>query len=40
MKKHLLIVICFLALTFTSFAQAGYGTELTGNIVIPIGKNA
>ncbi len=40
MKKNLLIVICFLALNFTSFAQPGYGTELTGNVVIPIGKYA
>jgi opacity protein-like surface antigen len=40
MKKNFLIVICFLALTFTTFAQPGYGTELTGNFVIPIGKNA
>ncbi len=40
MKKYLLIAICFLDLTLTSFAQAGYGTELTGNLVIPIGKNA
>ncbi|NWG28754.1 MAG: outer membrane beta-barrel protein [Ignavibacteriaceae bacterium] len=40
MKKNFLIVICFLALTFTTFAQPVYGTELTGNFVIPIGKNA
>ena len=40
MKKYILITLCFLGLTLTSFAQAGYGTELTGNIVIPIGKNA
>lgn len=40
MNKNLLIVICFLVLTFTTFAQSGYGTELNGNIVIPIGKNA
>ena len=40
MKKHLLIVLCFLALTLTSFAQYGYGTELNGNILVPIGKNA
>jgi opacity protein-like surface antigen len=40
MKKNILIAVCFLALTITSFAQPGYGTELTGNIVIPIGKNA
>ena len=40
MKKYLLIVICFLGLTFTSQAQFGYGTELTGNLIIPLGKNA
>jgi opacity protein-like surface antigen len=40
MKMNFLIVICLLALTFTTFAQPGYGTELTGNFVIPIGKNA
>lgn len=40
MKKYLLVTICFLTLSITSFAQNGYGTELTGNVVIPIGKNA
>jgi hypothetical protein len=40
MKKNLPIAICFFILSITSFAQSGYGTELTGDIVIPIGKNA
>jgi opacity protein-like surface antigen len=40
MKKYLLITLCFLGLTFASFAQAGYGTELTGNLIIPLGKYA
>jgi opacity protein-like surface antigen len=40
MKKYLLLTLCFLGLTFTSYAQAGYGTELTGNLIIPLGKYA
>jgi hypothetical protein len=40
MKKYILVTICLLVLNITSFAQNGYGTELTGNLVIPIGKNA
>jgi len=40
MKRKLLIALCFLALTITSFAQYGYGTELNGNILVPVGKNA
>jgi len=40
MKNYLLITLCFLGLTFASFAQAGYGTELTGNLIIPLGKYA
>jgi outer membrane protein W len=40
MKNSLLIAVCFITLTITSFAQYGYGTELTGNFIIPIGKNA
>jgi opacity protein-like surface antigen len=40
MKKYLLTTFCFLALTFSSFAQYGYGTELNGNILVPVGKNA
>jgi len=40
MKKYLLVTICLLFLNISSFAQNGYGTELTGNVVIPIGKNA
>jgi opacity protein-like surface antigen len=40
MKKYLLIAVCFIGLTLTAFAQAGYGTELTGNLLIPLGKYA
>lgn len=40
MKKCLLNSLCFFSLTLTSFAQAGYGTELTGNLIIPLGKYA
>jgi len=40
MKKYLLIPFIFFILTISSYAQSGYGTELTGNIIIPIGKNA
>ena len=40
MKNTLLILsISFLISSFT-FSQTGYGTELTGNFVLPIGKNA
>lgn len=40
MKKYLLITLCLFSLTLTTFAQAGYGTELTGNLIIPLGKYA
>ena len=40
MKNNLLIAFCFVTFTITSFAQYGYGTELNGNILLPIGKNA
>ena len=40
MKKYLLLTLCFFGLAFNSFAQAGYGTELTGNLIIPLGKYA
>jgi len=40
MKNILLILsISFFISSFT-FSQPGYGTELTGNFVLPIGKNA
>lgn len=40
MKNTLIILsISFLISSFT-FSQTGYGTELTGNFVLPIGKNA
>jgi opacity protein-like surface antigen len=40
MNKYLLTAIIFATLTITSFPQAGYGTELNGNLLIPLGKNA
>ena len=40
MKKIIEIVLLFLLFTIASFAQSGYGTEVNGNIVVPIGKNA
>jgi opacity protein-like surface antigen len=40
MKKYLLIALCLLGFNFNINAQAGYGTELTGNLLIPLGKYA
>lgn len=40
MKNILLIITFLLLLTSFSIAQVGYGTEVTGNVVLPIGKNA
>lgn len=40
MKKYILIALCFFSLALTSFAQPGYGTELNGNFLVPLGKNA
>ena len=40
MKKSILITILFISFQMVSFAQFGYGTELNGNVVLPIGKNA
>jgi len=39
MKKFFLLLIIFFSLTLTSFAQNGYGTEVSGNLLIPLGKN-
>jgi len=40
MKKITLIITLAVSFQMISFAQLGYGTELTGNFLIPIGKNA
>jgi opacity protein-like surface antigen len=40
MKKYLLIPLIFFTVTISSFAQFGYGTELNGNMLVPLGKNA
>lgn len=40
MKKYLLIPFIFFNLTISSYAQFGYGTELNGNMLVPLGKNA
>jgi opacity protein-like surface antigen len=40
MKNYLLILALFLTFQTISFSQYGYGTEVNGNIIIPIGKNA
>ena len=40
MRKFVTIVFLFFLFTITSFSQNGYGTEVNGNIVLPIGKNA
>jgi len=40
MKKFYLIIIGLLFLTTISFPQVGYGSEVNGDIFIPIGKNA
>ena len=40
MKFFLLIISLFLSLQINSFGQNGYGTEVSGNFVLPIGKNA
>jgi hypothetical protein len=39
--KNLCFIVAIITIISTSaFAQTGYGTELTGNFVVPIGKNA
>jgi len=40
MKTCLLVIAFFISFQMISFSQYGYGTELTGNFVLPIGKNA
>ena len=40
MKTCLLVIAFFISFQTISFSQYGYGTELTGNFVLPIGKNA
>jgi hypothetical protein len=40
MKKNILIISIVISFQMISFAQLGYGTELTGNFLVPIGKNA
>ncbi len=41
MVKYVFILTIILIFSNSfSFAQAGYGTEVTGNFVLPIGKNA
>lgn len=40
MKIFLLIITLCLSLQVVSFSQPGYGTELSGNFILPIGKNA
>ena len=40
MKKYILVLIFLLSFQMNLFSQSGYGTELTGNFVLPIGKNA
>ena len=40
MKKLLLIITFSILISSLSFSQTGYGTEVTGNFVLPIGKNA
>ena len=40
MKNRLLILLCLVVFSLSSYAQPGYGTELTGNLIIPLGKYA
>jgi opacity protein-like surface antigen len=40
MKNLCFIVAIITFISTSAFAQTGYGTELTGNFVVPIGKNA
>ncbi len=40
MKKSILITALVILFHTISFAQFGYGTELNGNFILPIGKNA
>ncbi|MEJ2103535.1 MAG: outer membrane beta-barrel protein [Ignavibacteriaceae bacterium] len=40
MKTCLLVIAFFISFQMISFSQYGYGTELTGTFVLPIGKNA
>ena len=40
MKKLLLIITFSILISSLSFSQTGYGAEVTGNFVLPIGKNA
>ena len=40
MKILLLLAMTFLLVSTTSFSQVGYGSEVNGDLFIPIGKNA
>ena len=40
MRNLLRIIALFIFISSFSFSQTGYGTEVTGNFVLPIGKNA
>lgn len=40
MSKLISIIVLIISFQMISLAQSGYGTELTGNFVLPIGKNA
>jgi len=40
MKILLLVTMTFLLVSTTSFSQVGYGSEVNGDLFIPIGKNA
>ena len=40
MKFFLFVAMTFLLVSTTSFSQVGYGSEVNGDLFIPIGKNA
>jgi opacity protein-like surface antigen len=40
MKKFFLVIVIFLIASTTSISQVGYGSEVNGDLFIPIGKNA
>ena len=40
MKKLTFIILCSLFFTSISLPQVGYGSEVSGDLFIPIGKNA
>lgn len=40
MKKFFSVFLVLVTMQFYSFGQVGYGTDVTGNVALPIGKNS